>query len=101
MAPQFPRRTARSEVLTLPVPPSPTRTSLKVGVSAILESCVDAECANLYFVVFRELIGTGWCVATTRFSVARVVCCSRRLTWMMGKLGEGIQAEKDGGLRRN
>jgi hypothetical protein len=56
------------EILTLPVPPSPTRTSLKVGFSAIMKLCVDAK-------VFRECLSGRWCVATTKFSVARVVCC--------------------------
>jgi hypothetical protein len=63
------------EILTLPVPPSPTRTSLKVGFSAIMKSCVDAKVADEGFEVFRECLGGRWCVATTKFSVARVVCC--------------------------
>jgi hypothetical protein len=64
------------EILTLPVPPSPTRTSLKVGVfSAIMKSCVDAKVADESFEVFRGFWGGRWCIATTEFSVARVVCC--------------------------
>jgi hypothetical protein len=46
------------EILTLPVPPSPTRTSLKVGVfSAIMKSCVDSEVADKSFEVFRGVLG--------------------------------------------